>query len=309
MIPIVIGNYNKPKLTIACIDSIREHTTEGYGVVLVENGDKKCKKYPGINRITYDKPLGFTKAYNEGIRYARNNMIGWKYICLMNNDVTVKSGWLKPLVKAMESGEKVAIVTPLLDCPKNKEHYDIPAHADLMGGHIFSVRRDRHERDVVEKYHSVNFTCVLINREFLDDYGLLDESMNTFCSDQDLALRASFAGWKCLVCHESIVNHKLGATVSDGNLVPQKEKVKLIREDQKRFLDKWSGLWLNNILANIPLDKKVDYRAQVSFFIRYPDGTIINWKTGELIPNPQKILDTENVGEKFNKIKKEGLVN
>lgn len=309
MIPIIIGNYNKPELTAQCIDSIRENTPEGYSIVLVENGDKHCKKHQNVNRVVYNEPLGFTKTYNEGIRFARKNIVDWKYICLMNNDVTVRLGWLEPLIKTMESREKVAIVTPIIDSPKKKEHYDVPAHADLIGGHIYSVRRDKYEKDKVEEYPSINFACVLINRDFLDDHGILDESMHTFCSDQDLALRATRSGWKCFVCHESIVGHELNATVNDGTLIPADEKIKLVREDQKTFLDKWSGLWLNDIMRDIPLHLKNKYHAAVSFFIRYTDGTIVNWKTGELVKDPQKVIDTENVSEKFDKIKKEGLTN
>jgi len=207
----------------------------------------------------------------------------------------------------MESREKVAIVAPILDCPHNKEKYDIPAHADLIGGHVFGVNRDEYKEDVVGEYRSINFSCVLINRDFLDDHGLLDESMFTFCSDQDFALRASCAGWKCLVCYESIVNHEVNVTVNDEKLIPAKEKSRTLRKDQKRFLDKWSGLWLNEILEEIPLHKKVHYDAAVSFFIRYPDGAIINWRTGELMTSPQKILDTVNLTEKFAKIRKEGI--
>ena len=273
-------------------------------MVLVENGKKHCRKYRNINRISYEEPLGFTKAYNEGIRFARRHLVGWDYICLMNNDVTVRSGWLEPLIKTMESGEKVAMVAPLLDCPKNKEYYNIPVHADLIGGHILAIKRNEHKKDVVEEYGSINFSCVLISREFLDDHGLLDESMRTFCSDQDLSFRATCAGWKCLVCHESIVNHELNQTVNDETLMPREEKTKTYRGDQKRFLDKWSGLWLNDILEDIPLHKKVDYHARVSFFIQYPDGTIINWKTGESVKDTQRVLDTNNVTDKFEKIKR-----
>lgn len=306
MIPIVIGNYGKAELTAHCIDSIKENTDAHHSIVLVENGTERRKKPPGVNYLHYEKPLGFTRAYNEGIRFARKNLIDWKYICLMNNDVRVEFGWLEPLIKTMETQEKVAIVSPILDCPNNKNDYDIPAHADLLGGHIFGLPRDKYKKETVESYHSINFTCVLINREFLDDYGLLDESMVTFCSDQDLALRASYAGWKCLICHESIVNHEVNATVNDETLIPAKEKSETLRKDQKQFLDKWSGLWLNEIMAEIPLNKKIHYDAAVSFFIRYPDGAIINWKTGELMTNPRKILDTVNLTEKFARIKGRG---
>ena len=297
MIPIVIGNYNKPELTEKCIKSIKENTND-YSIILVENGKRQTRKSPGVNYIKHNIPLGFTRAYNEGIRYARKYIMGWKHICLINNDVRVKKNWLPPLVRAINS-EDVAMVAPLFDDPVNK-YTSIPAHSDLIGGHILAMFNNEDMKGI-KKTLSLNFTCVMIKREFIDDWGLVDESMVTFCSDLDYSLRATQAGWKCLVVKDSLVWHELGQTV---NKLKDREEIK--QKDQIRFLSKWSGIFLNDVLKEIPLDIGRKAFAHVTFLIADEDGTIINWGTGEKIKHEKKIV-TEGVREQFENLKRMGI--
>jgi GT2 family glycosyltransferase len=302
MTPIVIGNYNKPKLTEKCIKSIKEHTDD-YSIVLVDNGEKHVKKTDGVNHILSDEPWGFTKAYNEGIRYAREMLVGWDYICLLNNDCQVKKNWLEPLLKAIKSEENIAIVTPLFKDPINADSISVPAHSDILGGHIFGIYESK---KAIEEVWSVNFTCVLISRKFIDDFGLLDETMHTFCSDIDYSLRAIQAGWKNLVCEESMIWHELNQTVSDEKLFTKEQKAELMKQDQITFINKWTGQFFNTVLERTPLDIKRKTKASVYFLIADPNGGVIKWGEGKIAdgPTPGGPIDTQNIRDKYDQIKR-----
>ena len=301
MIPVVIGNLNRPDLTHKCIHALNEHTKEDLRIIQVDNGCEKPEQFTPYYLDYGNKALGFTRAYNEGIRYARSNFKNWKYILLINNDVKVKKGWLEPLIAAMESQAMVAMTAPRLEDSKNK-HIGIPVHSDLIGGHIFSSPQDNNETTGTKMALSLNFTCVLINKEFIDDWGLMDESMVTFSSDLDYSLRATQAGWKCLVARESLVWHGLNETVKD---LPDSERIR--QKDQIRFLTKWSGLFLNEVMKDIPLDNRRNAYGRVTFLIADEDGTIINWGTGEKMRREEKRIQTEGVREQFEQLKRMGI--
>ena len=299
MIPVVIGNVNRPDLTWKCIDSLQKYSgEEDIRIIQVDNGCKDPERFTPYY-LEYPEPLGFTRAYNEGIRYARKQFKKWDSVLLINNDCKVKSNFWEPLLAAMKSQPKVAIAAPLFEDPLNK-NISIPIHSDLIGGHIF--RHIDHNDKGIEWALSINFTCVLISREFIDEHGLLDESMHTFSSDIDYSLRATQAGWKCLVVKSVLIWHELNQTV---NAMPDRMEVKT--KDQITFLNKWSGIYFNEILKNIPLDIKRNAFANVTFLIADEDGSIINWGTSEKIKDPTKKIQTEGVREQFEQIKRLGF--
>jgi len=299
MIPVVIGNYNRPDLTRKCIQSLNDHTKEDLRIVQVDNGCDDPEQFSPYYLDYGNKALGFTRAYNEGIRYARRSFKNWKYILLINNDVKVKKGWLPPLLAAIESQSRVAMVAPLWRDPINK-NIGFPAHSDLIGGHIFGHKQIQEKG--IEQTLTLNFSVVLISKEFIDDYGLMDESMVTFCSDVDYSLRASQAGWKCLVSKDVIIWHELNQTVKD---LANKKEIK--SKDQIALLNKWSGIYLNEVLKTIPLDNKRNAYARVTFLIMDEDGTVINWGTGEKTKKEGSQIQTKGVREQYEQIKRMGF--
>lgn len=302
MIPVIIGNLNRSDLTWKCIDSLHKHTQENLRIIQVDNGCEKEEQFTPYH-LWYDKPLGFTRTYNEGIRFARENFSNWEHILLVNNDIEVRENWFPLLKKAIKSRPKIAMVAPLFEDPLNIESYTIPVHADIIGGHTFAIRKKTEKRqEEPQEALTLNFTCVLLNREFIDEFGLLDESMNTFCSDIDYSLRATQGGWKCLVVEKSMIWHELNQTVNE---LPDKAGV--MKRDQITFLNKWSGLFLNKFLDKIPLDLKRKAMGRVSFLIMDEDGTIINWGTQEKMKNSDKRIVTEGVREQFEQLKRLGI--
>ena len=80
--------------------------------------------------------------------------------------------------------------------------------------------------------------CLLIAREVIEAIGPLDEQFGIGCfEDDDYCLRAIAAGFRAVIAGDSFVHHYgsrtfLGAGVDAGALM---------RENQRRFVEKWSG--------------------------------------------------------------------
>lgn len=178
---IVIGTYNKLEECLKpCVDSILKYTTLNdfsTELIIVANGctDGTAnyilslqRQFHNIHLLWYDEALGFTRAYNEGIRAARG-----EYVVLFNNDNILLdqpyNQWLEILVKPFEDGSvaKVGITGPM------KEHCP---HAD---------------RDFIL------FFCAMIPRRLFDEVGMLDEIFSPgYGEDTDYNARLENAGYK-----------------------------------------------------------------------------------------------------------------
>ncbi|MFI5134471.1 MAG: glycosyltransferase, partial [Chitinophagales bacterium] len=65
------------------------------------------KNFPSVKIIQLEKNFGFAAGYNEVIK-----QINSEFIVLINQDVAVTENWLPPLIKMIESDEKIAAVQP-----------------------------------------------------------------------------------------------------------------------------------------------------------------------------------------------------
>ena len=98
-IAFIILHYNATKETINCVDSIKKNAdTAEFHIVIVDNGspnasgDKLAEKYNGDPIVTVlicQDNLGFARGNNEGISYARENLVP-DFICCMNNDTLLE---------------------------------------------------------------------------------------------------------------------------------------------------------------------------------------------------------------------------
>lgn len=85
---VIIVNYNTPKLTSECIESIKKYTSKDtYEIIVVDNASKDHSvnylknRFPEIKMIKSETNLGFGRANNLGSKSAKG-----KYIFFLNSD-------------------------------------------------------------------------------------------------------------------------------------------------------------------------------------------------------------------------------
>jgi len=136
---VIVLNWNKPEMTIECLESLQ--TMEGeYDIFVIDNGSDKDKRdrltdemkkrnavvltEKHINEFTLDEKddqilllmlldqnYGYAKGNNYGLRLAHR--LGYKYSLISNNDVKIIDRTvLVELIKGIENGDKYALSGP-----------------------------------------------------------------------------------------------------------------------------------------------------------------------------------------------------
>lgn len=222
---IIIVNFNTKDLTNACLDSINKWS-EGapWEIIVVDNGStdgsrEMLKPLTGITRIFNKKNLGFAKANNKGMRFAKG-----KYILLLNSDTEVREDSIQTMLRFMDGHLKAGAATCRLDLTNGSMdpacHRGFPtpwAAFTYMTGleKLFPLSR------LLGRYHMgyKNMTiphqvdCIsgaffLARREAIDEVGLLDEDFFMYAEDIDWAYRFKQKGWEIWFNPEATVLHK-----------------------------------------------------------------------------------------------------
>ncbi|HEY6965871.1 MAG TPA: glycosyltransferase [Burkholderiales bacterium] len=169
---IVIGALNHLEdCTKPCLESIIEHTDLAeVEVIVVANGcSDGTEAYvqslgPPFRLLSFAEPLGFAKAYNEGMKAAHGEVI-----VLLNNDTKLlpqkKGEWLRMLRAPFDANPGMGVTGPFMA-------YSEPANDTFL-----------------------IFFCAAISRQTLERVGLLDEVFGAGGGeDVDFCIRARRAG-------------------------------------------------------------------------------------------------------------------
>ena len=272
----------KPKVTIiACIrerfsctrqflENIYKNTDYPFELVYVDigspahiqrylQGKAQEKQFKLLNTGYYASP---NQAKNVGLLYVLGHSEP-KYIVFIENDVTVKRGWLTKLVACAE--ETGAAVVGPLTCIGKPEHQVI----HNAGGHAYivtEVKNDQIRRRIrqqayltgktvaklTEQLHRtrcdyVEFHCMLAKTEIFEKEGLLDEGMLASREHIDFCLTVSQAGGAIFSEREAVVttdalgigSNKIGLGAWFGYLqIPNFEW-----SDLPYFMLRWSDAW------------------------------------------------------------------
>jgi GT2 family glycosyltransferase len=184
--------------------------------VVVDNGstdgspDLVRREFAECRLVETGANLGFAAGNNVGLRAAAGD-----YLILLNNDATVRPGWLVALIAAAESDPEVAAVTAKLvfaDRPGTIQSAGTVLLSDGSGSDRGSGEADSGKYDRLEEVFGFNGASALLRRRALDEVGLLDEAFFMYYEDTDLSWRLRLQGWKILYQPAAVVDHKHAAS-------------------------------------------------------------------------------------------------
>lgn len=228
-IAVILVNYNGKKYNNKCIESILNSTIKLYlQIIVVDNAStdgsldilrEKWKDNGQVTILPLGQNYGFSKANNEGIRWAKEHEI--YYCLLLNNDTEIKDDAIEQMMLLYK--EKEAIIVP-------KIYYaDRPDIIWCAGGKISKVllqsyqyglnQKDSGQYDINKSCTFANGCCIFLSQKIISQIGMLDNDYFLYHEDTEYSLRAQKAGVEIWYCASAVVYHKVNGS-SKGNENP-----------------------------------------------------------------------------------------
>lgn len=276
-ISIVIVHFNTDRETRECLESLLELKTTNqfkFNVVLLDNASKdpyKLKiKSENFELIRSDSNLGFTGGNNLAIKYALKKFNS-DYVLLLNSDTIIDPEFLKELYKCAKDNPRAGLINPKVYFEKNYEFHKSSYSPSQKGNviwfaggsidwkNIAAYHRGVDEVDYgqFEQTTDIDFgtgCCALLPREILETVGALNDDLFLYSEDVDYSLRVKKAGYKLLLCPESIVWHKnAGSSGGSGSPTQQYYQTRNILWIAKTYGDYRAKIVALRIAANIML--------------------------------------------------------
>jgi GT2 family glycosyltransferase len=243
---VILANWNGREVIRKCLKSFAANTFQPESqVVAVDNAsvdgsiEMLEKEFPWVKLIRNKRNLGFSKATNQGLRYALNH--GAEHILLLNSDIEItEKKWLTTMLRVFEYDNRIGIVGCKLLYPDGRIQH---------AGGIISVsgvyhRGDREldngQYDQIQFVDYVTGAAFLIKSEAICKTGLLDEGFSPlYCEDTDLCVRARLYGYKVAYTPKPALIHKFGSSSS------------ALKKEQIQFYFRKS--WIRFFLLNFKL--------------------------------------------------------
>ncbi len=243
LISIIIVNYDTTKLTLECLESLKNIKTTDfeYNVVVVDNGSQKEFKIPTklksdkLELIRTDNNIGFTGGNNLGMSHAVKHYNS-DYFLLLNSDTTVTKEFLDELFLSIQ-GEDRGIAVSKIYFEKGCEFHQKSYKKDELGKVIWFAggtidwpnltafhrgvdEVDYGQFDNLSQTDFATGCCMLIKRELIEGVGILDKRYFLYLEDVDYSIRAIKKGYKIIFCPKSVIYHKnAGSTGGSGSSV------------------------------------------------------------------------------------------
>ncbi|QDW19516.1 glycosyltransferase family 2 protein [Flavobacterium sp. KBS0721] len=227
-ISIIIVNYNGLKYLGSCINSLFTHLSNlTYEIIVVDNDSKDDsvsfikKNFADVIVIESNKNLGFGKANNLGVSYAKGETI-----LLLNND-TILLNDIKPALEVLYSEKNYGIVSINMLNSDNKYIPAVgrfPSPFTLLKISFLNDKRKEFEEgefNLKENYivDWVTGAFMLITKkDYLDLHGF-DSGFFMYVEDVDFCKRMNNAGKKCVFVPSLNYIHFVGHTTSRNRLL------------------------------------------------------------------------------------------
>lgn len=228
-IAIVILNWNGVKLFPEFLPSIIKHSQgENIEIIVADNGstDQSLrylkKNYPEITLMDLEENYGFAKGYNVAL-----NQIDAEYFVLLNSDVKVESGWIKPCIKQFEKDQKVVAIQPRVKSHNEPENFEYAGAAggfiDKFGypfcrGRILDhVEQDHNQYNQSTEIFWATGACMFVRAEAYKNAGGLDADFWAHMEEIDMCWRLKNQGFKIVYEPQSLIYHLGGGSLEYGN--------------------------------------------------------------------------------------------
>lgn len=270
-ISVVILNYNGKAYLEKFLPGVVQYSPEAK-VIVADNGSTDdsltflAMNFPGVDIIDIGQNLGFCGGYNFALK-----KLDADYFLLLNNDVEVTEGWLRPLVDLLDKDENIAAVQPkvLSHLQKNRFEYAGAGGGliDTLGypfcrGRIFdTTEEDRGQYNDTLPVFWATGACFMIRARLYKELDGFDEDFFAHMEEIDLCWRLKRRGYDVYYCGSSTVYHVGGGTLAVAN--PRKTYFNF-RNGLDMLIKHQRG---GELLWKLPLRVALDWIAALKFVL------------------------------------------
>ncbi len=249
---VIILNWNNPKDTLECINSVNKLDYENINLIVVDNGSTDDSKkiiqnnFQKIALIESQTNLGYAGGNNLALKSELSKKS--RYFLILNNDVILAQDAISHLVSAILSETNTGFATPMV------LEYDKPDRIFSLGGMIDWKRAETirlHAGEQVNKQdwrsEDVDFasgSALFFDRRVIDTVGMMDESYFLYFEETDWCIRARKAGISIVTVPDSKVWHKVSATIGQQSPITAyfftRNEILFI----KRNFESWKRIWM-----------------------------------------------------------------
>ena len=219
-VAVVILNYNGEKLLRQFLPSVIQHSTSAEVIVADNGSDDQSlnileSEFPQIRTIRLNENFGFCKGYNEALKQVDADI----YI-LLNSDVEVTAGWIRPMTDLFVSDSYIAAIQPKILSYTHRNKFEYAGAGggliDAFGypfcrGRLFqSVEDDLGQYNDEREVFWASGACMAIRSLVYHDHGGLDEDFFAHMEEIDLCWKIQRTKNKVFYTGKSTVYH-LGA--------------------------------------------------------------------------------------------------
>jgi hypothetical protein len=227
-VAVVVLSWNRCDDTLACLRSLAAVDFSDLTAIVVDNAstdgtvDAVRSEFPGVEVLVNPSNLGFADGNNVGLRRALE--LGADWVLVLNNDVEVDPGFLRPLLEEAERRPDAGALSPkILFAEPPDLIWFAGARYDPRRGYNGRQRgygeRDDGRFDELFETDRVCGAAMLVPRAVLEEDGLFDPALFAYSEDTDWSLRVRERGHGLYVVPASRVWHKVSAS-SGGESSP-----------------------------------------------------------------------------------------
>lgn len=232
-------NWNRPKDTIACLDSLALQTYSDLRTLVVDNGSSDDSivqiraAHPEVLVLENQENSGFARGTNLGVKLALQE--GAAYVFVLNNDTELALDAIQILFEHYQ--EDTGLLAPII------YYADAPQIVWSLGGilrpQLLEARGDaRGEEDsgqwpVVIDRDFVPACGLLISRQVFERVGYFDERFFMYYEDLDFSLRVRQTGLRNQIVTTAKMWHKV--SVSSGGSDSPNERYWMARSSVLYF--------------------------------------------------------------------------
>lgn len=224
---VVLLNWNGAALLEKFLQQVIDYSHD-CDVIVVDNGSTDNsvsflkEKFSGVKLIELSKNFGFAGGYNEALK-----QISAEYFILLNTDVEVTPGWIKPVIDFLDSNHGVAACQPKIKSHTDRNLFEHAGGAggfiDRLGypfcrGRLFNtLEEDKHQYDSAVEIFWATGACLFIRSNIFFAMQGFDDKFFAHMEEIDLCWRIKRAGYKIYCIPQSTVYHVGGGTLPKRN--------------------------------------------------------------------------------------------